>query len=167
MIFTLNILIDLCLIWVAWKNYKRIKFMESLSMSYALDIDSHEYSIKHLLKRVPKVDYSKINGQLEKAQRRAAIAEKLAERAFSLANTATLGVVSLSKTLPVRHRYANKEDLKTNELAKDAISSAYQREWGVKLEPELHTYDEFLDDSEKEILKNAQNYDQKFNGMKS
>ncbi len=73
---------------------------------------------------VPRVDYSRINGKLEQVYRRAAIAEKLAERSFNLASSATLGVMGLQKTLALP-RVASKPMLQRNLLAKNEIDKLF------------------------------------------
>ncbi len=72
----------------------------------------------------PRVDYSRINGKLEQVYRRAAIAEKLAERSFNLASSATLGVMGLQKTLALP-RVASKPMLQRNLLAKNEIDKLF------------------------------------------
>lgn len=104
MIFTLSIFINLCLIFAVWR------------------ISLRRYGIYR--EKVFIVD-PKIKGLMESSLRKAAIAEKFAERAFSLASTANLGVVALQKTLQTRPRLVTKESSTRNELAKKEVDSLF------------------------------------------
>lgn len=128
MIFTLNILIDLLLIFAIWRNKSKVIF--------------------HKTKVVVSED-KQLRGRLDKMYISAKIAEKMAERAFNLASTANLGVVALQKSL-VLPKLATKQQLQSNQLAKDNVDKLFSSggtfDW---LRP-------ILSDEELDILDKAQ-----------
>ena len=105
MIFILNTFINLVLIFVCWR----------------LAIRKHGTTVQKFY-YVDKAACAKI----DKALIRGAIAEKFAERAFSLASSANIGVVALQKTLQTRPRVPSRENLLRNELAKREVDSLFQ-----------------------------------------
>jgi hypothetical protein len=96
-------------------------------------------------------------GKLDSFQVKVKLAEKLADRAFSLASSANLGLVALSRTLAVRPVYASKKQMVKNELAQKQTEEAI---FGVK-KPEEVDYSQVdwmyaaLDDEEREIVDSA------------
>lgn len=107
MIFTLNIIIDLCLVFALARLSKR-KYEK-----YTFGGTQHIHRKVFLTdKRTPAL--------LEQAQRRAAIAEKYADRAFTMASTATLGVIALQKSLAVP-KIMTKRQTAQNALAKKQV----------------------------------------------
>ena len=130
MIFTLNILIDLCLIYAIWVLSKqRTKTVFPVTHIYRVD--------KRFL------------GKLEKAQIRASIAEKMADRAFNMASTANLGVVALQRALAVP-RLLNKAQVQSNQLAKNGVDKLFNTSGGFDwLKP-------ILSDEELDILEEAE-----------
>lgn len=138
----LIILISLCLVWVAEKQRVQISRLARPTLPA----------------NPPKVDYSKINGKLEQVYRKAAIAEKLAERSFNIASSATLGVIALQKTLAVP-RIASKPMLQRNLLAKNEIDKLFTTEGSYDfLRSELSEEElEVLDKLEEQKLKDGSN----------
>jgi hypothetical protein len=63
-------------------------------------------------------------GEHESAIRKAAVAEKFAERAFTVANAASLGVIALQKSLAIP-RIMTKEQAQKNQLAKSNIDKLF------------------------------------------
>jgi len=108
MIEYLNIIIDLILIW-------------------AVGVAVRQKPILHITKHVPHKLYPKLEGQLKQAQIRAAISEKFAERAFTMASTANLGVIALQKSLAVP-KFITKAQSQRNQLAKNEIDKLFTTE---------------------------------------
>lgn len=105
---------------------------------------------------VPKINYSKIKGELRQAQIRAAIAEKFAERAFNLASSANLGVIALQKSLATPKLMTAQQSIK-NQLAKKQIDNIFETSSGFDyLRPLLSDEDnDILDSIEQQKLKAA------------
>lgn len=135
MIFTLSILINVALIVAVWSlSRKRRTVVAPTRVLYAVDR-------KHC-------------GLIEKALRRAAIADKVAERAFNLASTANLGVVALQRTLS-QPRFVNKQSLTRNALAKKEVDALFGSEGFDWLYP-------VLDDESRDLLDKAKDHHEKF-----
>lgn len=120
MIFTLNILINLCLIFAIWRLSKRRSF-------------------ERIVVRV--VEDKKTLGKLDQAQIKAAIAEKMADRAFSMASSANLGIVALQKAL-VAPRLITKPQLINNQLAKKGVDQLFSIDNEIEFMRPLMTDDE-------------------------
>lgn len=128
MISYLNILIDICIIFAIWKTHKR----------------RPRVTIKRPI----------IAKDLDKYYRVAKLAEKFAERAFSLASTANLGVVALQKSLQVP-RIMNKNQANRNQLAKKQVDELFESGGGFEwLRP-------VLSDEENELIDQAIEYSEK------
>jgi hypothetical protein len=138
-IFTLNILINLCLILaVAKLNKRRYK-----------NIFNKQVVLKD--ERV-----AKLIGQVEKFVLKAKVSEKLAERAFNTANSASLGVIALQKALQTP-RLLTKHQSQRNQLAKNEIDTLFHEGGGFDfLRPVLSDQEnDLLDEIEKHKLKNG------------
>jgi len=107
MIFYLNILINLCLVFALWRISKR----------------KPNIVLEHVIEKTS----DKIKGKFEKTHIKAVIAEKMAERAFNLASAANLGVVALQKTL-TRPIMMTKQQGTRNELARKEIDKIFSTE---------------------------------------
>lgn len=139
MIFTLNILIDLCLIAAILLLSKRKRLVEV---------------------RFPIIKKDKkLYGKLDKMYIRSIIAEKMSERAFNLASTANLGIVALQKSLLVPRLMTKTQGLQ-NKLAKEDINGLFSN--GVEgsgfdwLRP-------ILSPEENDILDKISEHNAKFN----
>lgn len=136
MITTLNILIDLALIVAVFSTY-RTRSRETF----------YTQKIYHLPKRAL--------GRIEQVARRAAIAEKMGERAFNLASSATIGVVALQKSLATP-RLLTKTQVTQNLLAKTEIDRLFTKDGDMEwLKP-------VLSDEELDILEKAEEHQAKF-----
>ncbi len=100
---------------------------------------------------------NEFKGKETEAYKKAAIAEKFAERAFSLASNATLGVIALNATIP-KPRPLTKEQITRNKLAAKKIEEAM---FGDEPDDWLH---EDLDEAERDILEKVKEHSVKFNG---
>lgn len=149
MIFTLSILINLCLIVAVYLIHRDFDDRSFLDNEFK----------EHLRKWVkeqkpPRVDYSKINGKLEQVYRKASIAEKMGERAFNMASSANLGVIALQKSLVVPRLLTKKQGTQ-NALAKKGVDDLFS------------TSDSFdylmpiLSDEQIELIEKAQEFKRK------
>jgi hypothetical protein len=98
----LTILIDLILIWAVSRR-----------------LPPREVTIE-----VPHKLYPKLKGKLDCLEIKAAVAEKFAERAFTMASTANLGVMALQKSLQLP-RPLTKSGLQRNQLAKNEVDKLF------------------------------------------
>lgn len=112
---------------------------------------------QELLELQLKKKMDKIEGQMEQVRRAAAISEKLADRAFSLASSANVGLGILSKSLAVRPRHLSKEQSAQNQKAKEQLADLFGMEEYEYLKP-------LLNDEELDILEKAQESYIKVNG---
>lgn len=157
MIFTLSIFINLALIIAVYALYvkgtREYKYLDEYCARNAL-------STRQYFERLfPKPQKPK-DGLLEKAIRRAAVAEKLADRAFSLASTASLGVLALQKTLAVRPRIVSEDQRKRNELAKAKLDELFGNSGGFEW------FRPILSDEELDVLDKAQAHLDQFGNKK-
>lgn len=137
-IFILNILIEVLLIFAIWKVSKRKRTMQQFVMR--------------------NVEISKeIKGYLDKIHINCKIAEKMAERAFNMASSSTLGVVALQKSLQVP-KLATKQQVQRNQLAKNEIDKLFTTVGTFDyLRPILSDEEnDLLDKMEAEKLKNGE-----------
>jgi len=126
---TIILLINLWLLFLIY----RVDTKKSLVKNY--------YSCK-----IEKIDCSKeIQGKLDKYYINAKIAEKMAERSFTMASTASLGVIALQKALATP-RYLSKDALKRNELAKREVDKIFSNDG------KLEYLRDFATDEEREVL---------------
>lgn len=104
---------------------------------------SHQVVVKY-------VKDKKTRGLLDKMYIRAVIAEKTAEKAFSLASASSLGVMALQKSLAVP-RPLTKTQLVQNELAKKQVDGLFSQEGSFDWIRPLLSEEEnaILDDIEK------------------
>ncbi len=152
MIFTLSIIINLCLIF-AVSGLLIIVRNESYRLHKKCDDNFIRIYRKH---PAPKIDYEvlydKIGGKLDKMYTRAVIAEKMAERAFNMASSSNLGVVALQKALALP-RLMTKPQVKQNELAKNSVDKIFSSDGKFDwLRPILSEEDlDILDKAEEEF----------------
>ena len=104
----MTILIDLCLIFAIWRLFKR-----PTKISYPFKII-----------RIPDWEKKVNRGLTEQAVRKAAIAEKFAERAFSLASTANLTCMYLQKSLATRPPFVSHQKQLQNEVIQAEVQKA-------------------------------------------
>lgn len=133
MIFTLNILINLCLIFICYKLNKR-KRHSSIHFIYKED--------------------KKTKGLVDKMYIRSVIAEKMADRAFNMASSSNLGVIALQKALVIP-RLMTRAQTKQNALAKASVDKLFTQNGEFDyLKPVLSDEDlELLETIEKDKLK--------------
>jgi hypothetical protein len=150
MIFTLSIIINLCLIFVGYDLLRRQRRQGAKMYKYSLDA-------LRTWGHVGNECHKKYMGALDKVKIKTAIAEKLADRAFNLASTANLGVVAIQKTLVTRPRFLSKEQMTKNELAKKDVDTLFGKsssfDW---LRP-------ILSDEEQDLLDQVEAHAQKRN----
>lgn len=129
-----------------------------ISVLVALFCLSRRAPLVRLLPPPPRKDM-RSSGLAEKAVIKAAIATKLAERAFSLASTANLGIVALQRALQ-QPRILNKEGLQRNALAKQQVDNLFGKGDGFDwLYP-------VLDDESRDILEKAKDHQERFSVKK-
>lgn len=147
MITYLNILIDLLLIFAVWRSNKK----------YVNDFLTVSLLQEWTKRRINKTEVgfhrrlSKLVGTREKNLRKVAIAEKFADRAFSMASTANLGVIALQKTLQTP-RFMHKEQSQRNQLAKNEIEELYNGTGSNGSHDYLSSIPEFLTKDEQQIF---------------
>lgn len=101
-------------------------------------------------------------GLIEGAIRKAAIAEKMADRAFNMASSANLGVIALQKALAVP-RLLTKEQGQRNELAKQNIDALFSGGDAldflkpIATEEELLAIEKIQEDKRKQMLNGNKN----------
>lgn len=158
MIFTLSILISICLILAVYRLYRQYHHHQLAMRCWAKDIDRVARlkfddlydKYEGLQRRIEKT-----KGQVAKSHISAKIAEKTADRAFTLASSANLGVVALQKTLQTP-RLVNKEQAQRNQLAKNDIDKLFSTENG-----NLDWLKPILSDEDLEIVEKAEEYARK------
>ena len=155
MIFIMNIIIDLCLIFAIWKLSRRNCCYDSALIQNKIfwrQIRRLEGLIKSRVRNGMKVVTENNRGAVMKAK----LAEKLADRAFNMASAANLGVVALQKSLAVRSRYVSKEQSLKNEVAKKEVDNLFSNSNGFDwLRP-------ILSDEELDVLDKAEDHARKF-----
>ena len=140
MIFTLNILINICLIFAVFLLSKR-----------------RPAQIKSIV-QVTRGD-KKILGKLDRMYIRSVIAEKTADRAFNIASSANLGVVALQKALATP-RLMTKAQSQRNGLAKKEVDALFSTggtfDWlrPILSDEELEILDKVEEQKAKEGLNN-------------
>jgi hypothetical protein len=87
-----------------------------------------------------------------KTNRAAQLSEKMADRAFNIANSAQLGVATISKALASRPRLRTKENLAQNEYIKKKVDEMFPETEDGQLE----WLKAVLSDDELEALERAQ-----------
>ncbi len=92
---------------------------------------------------------ARLKGVADKALFKARISEKLAERAFTLASSANVGVSIVSSALGTRPKPLTKEQLLQNEVATEKLKDLFGQDEAEYLKP-------LLDDEEVELLESAQ-----------
>lgn len=149
MIFTLNILINLCLVFAVWKvNRWKSEYLNDLlsySIKTRIDLERWQEVFANRTEKRLHSRLSKMMGKREKQERRSAIAEKTADRAFSMASSASLGVIALQKALAVP-RILSKPQVLANQLAKKGVDDIFSNDT---------TFDfmrPYLDDEENEQI---------------
>lgn len=138
MTFTLNILINLCLIFALWRVSKKNVHKEI---------------------RIKYLNHPKVIGKLDKMYISCKLAEKMADRAFNMASTANLGVIALQKALAVP-RIVTPRQATQNKLAKKEVESLFSQNGTFDyLRP-------ILSDEELDLIDEAQKHLEKHNGKK-
>lgn len=105
----LTFLIDVILIWGISKCWTK------------------KYGVEHHVQIQNQYIGKKYEGKLEQAIRKAAIAEKFAERGFTMASTANLGVIALQKSLSLP-RVLTKHQEQRNQLANNEVDKLFTKE---------------------------------------
>lgn len=159
MTFTLNILIDLCLIYVCYKLSRGKKLsrwnqdLVSTERLYMSEAKTREYINKKLILAADMLE-----GNRKSAIIRSHVAEKLAEKAFNMASAANLGVLALQRTLQVP-RLFTKDRAKNNLIAKKRIDDLFGSQDGlldllrpVMTDEEIEIADKALLEKEKADL---------------
>lgn len=144
MIYILSILlINAWMLSLIWRKQKPVKRYVSVQQQQTLVKDVNR----------------EIQGKLDKMYIRSVVAEKMASRAWNTANSATLGVIALQKTLVVP-RLLTKEQTIKNKLAKNDIDKLFTTQGNYDyLRPLLSDEDlELLDKIEEEKMKNEGNH---------
>lgn len=151
MIFILNSLINVCLVFAVWR-LKRELFINNTI--WRLKVDRYLQNILIKPFRIPEL--KRLNGKIDKMYIDSKIAEKFAERAFNMASAANLGVVALQKTL-AQPRIMTKHQGLRNELAKDEVDRLFTTEGSFDfLRPILSDEENaLLDEMEQHKLKNG------------
>ena len=138
MIFTLNILIDLCLIAAVYSLSKR-KRVWTQRFTRTFDCSRE------------------VRGKLDKALVQVKMAERFSERAFSLASSANLACMALQRTLQVRP-YASKQQRLANEIAQKEVKEAIGGPQSGDSLPDYSGFDwlyPVLSDEERDIVDKA------------
>lgn len=135
MIFTLSILINLCCLVALFLLNKQLtalrQYCKALS-GYVARVNSRP---------VPKINYKQIEGLMNRTYTKAAIAEKMGERAFNMASASNLGVIALQKALVVP-RIMTRAQQKQNQLAKNGVDKLFTTKGGFDfLKPVLSDED--------------------------
>lgn len=159
MIFTLSILINLCLIFAVYRLFLAQKklhldYWDCINRANKQLNENGEYWTK-LINNYGKRTDREIYGKLSKVIIDSKVATKMADRAFNMASSATLGVVGLQKSLAVP-RLLTKEQVTRNQLAKQEVDKLFttpgSMEW---LKPILSEQDlDILEKAEDSFLKN-------------
>lgn len=136
MIYMMDFLIDLCLIFAVWQTHRH------LAVKTEAFKDLLERRMSDLVRRSSQHHRDMRDDVLVETR----ITEKLASRAFNLANSATLGVVALQKALAIP-RPLTVEQGALNKVAKDEVDELFKvggtMEWMKPLmtEEELDIYE--------------------------
>jgi hypothetical protein len=106
--------------------------------------------IKHLhfSESMDRRDLNRAIGLAQKAILQSRIAEKMAERAFTLSSSANVATSILSKSLGTRPKFISKEQLVKDEVVKEQLADLFGKDEAEYLKP-------LLDDDEVELLEQA------------
>jgi len=107
----MNILIDLCLIFALWRFYREEPRRTVVKQ-------------KHVYPVVRECISNKLKGEISGTLCKVAIAEKFAERAFSLASTANLSCMYLQKSLATRPAFVSHQKQLQNEVIQAEVQKA-------------------------------------------
>lgn len=99
-------------------------------------------------------ELKKAIGHANKAVIAAKIAEKMAERAFSLASSANVGVGLLSKSLVTRPKWISKSQAVKDEVVQKQVENLFGEDTSEWIKP-------LLDDDELSILEEAKRQTEK------
>lgn len=128
MILTLIIFSQLCIIFAVWRISKK-RPVENVHFRYLKN--------------------RKLEGKLDKYYLTAKLAEKMADRAFNMASSANVGIVTLQKALAVPRLMTKKQGTQ-NEVAKNGIDKLFTKEGNMEwLRP-------ILSDEENDLLDEAE-----------
>lgn len=157
MITYLNILIDLLLIFAVWGTWRISSKAKELATK-AWVKNPNYWEVENLIsvemkhyKRMFWKQINKLYGIRNKNDITAKVAEKFAERAFTMASTANLGVIALQKTLQTP-RFMTKEQSQRNQLAKNEVEELYNGEDSNGSHDYLASIPEFLTKDEQQIF---------------
>lgn len=121
MIFTLSILIDLCLIVAAWavlREQKRDFWRFRVTAAHHLSEQLTD------LQRQARKAVARLEGRGTSVVLRSKLAEKMADRAFNMASSANLGVIALQKSL-ARPVLLTKTQATANQLASNEVDKLF------------------------------------------
>ena len=143
-------LIQCCIIFAVWKalQTKNRSVWDHQVVTVERFYGWRERFERRMLKKYRDM-MNEMEGKRNSATIRASVAEKMADRAFNMASSATIGVVALQKALTVP-RLLTKQQGQINQLAKDEIDELFKvkgaQEW---LKP-------LMSDEELDILEKAE-----------
>lgn len=100
--------------------------------------------------RLHRID-RQLCGKLDSYRVKSAVAAKLADRAFSMASSANVALVSLSKALQTRPQRYTKQDLTADQMVSKKVNDAVGANIGEWLRP-------VMSDAELDLLDKAQDY---------
>lgn len=107
----LTTLIDLCLIFAVWRFYREEPRRTVVKQ-------------KHVHPVIRECISNSLKGEITVALRKSAIAEKFAERAFSLASTANLSCMYIQKSLATRPAFVSHQKQLQNEIIQTEVQKA-------------------------------------------
>lgn len=118
MIFIL-ITFNVAILFATWRIYGELC---ELRRTVSLDAFHTIADIREL--KLARVNLDPLKGEVRSLEIKAAIAEKMADRAFNMASSANLGVVALQKALAVP-RLMTKAQVQQNQLAKKGVDKLF------------------------------------------
>jgi hypothetical protein len=162
MISILTTLIDLLLIFIIFMQRQELQatlsaYAKIRDKQLGLTQKIRWELVDRKIYKYAKREIDKMVGLREAATRKAAIAEKTADRAFNMASSANLGVIALQKALAVP-RLLTKEQGQRNELAKQNIDALFSGSDALDFLKPIATEDELLaiekiqEDKRKQML---------------
>lgn len=161
MTFTLNILIDLCLIFACYRLCRIPKGYVRVGDLHTNITKTHSFvrmELQMFASQQKKHIEKKVKGEVDRALIEAKVAEKLAEKAFNMAGATNLGVLALQRTLQVP-RLFTKDQAKNNLIAKKKIDDLFGSQDGlldllrpVMTDEEIEIADKALLEKEKADL---------------
>lgn len=110
---------------IDWGKYEKI-LRQDADFRLAQAVKQLTITVDQVVTKTNK-NLAKKLGEHESAIRKAAIAEKFAERAFTMASTANLGVIALQKSLATP-KLLTKQQVQRNQLAKNEVDKLFTTE---------------------------------------